>query len=603
MQALMLAAGMGKRLGKYTGNNTKCMVEVAGKKLIDYAIEAVRYAGIKRMILVVGYKGQNLKDYIQRKYANSEMEFIFIENKEYDVSNNIYSFYLAKEYVVQDDTILMESDLIYEKTLIKNLIAVRHKDVAAIAKYKSWMDGTVVTCNKTGYITQFIDKADMNYDMLDEYYKTVNVYKLSRRFSKNIYLPFLEAYMQAYGVNSYYETTLKVVAHLAKTQLYGYEIGDISWYEIDDAQDLDIANAMFSRGKERYNLMMSKFGGYWRYSSMLDFCYLVNPYFPTAEYVKKMQHEFPVLLGAYPSGLNMQNMNAERIFDIDQKYVLVGNGASELINALGETVSGKLAVGVPTFNEYVRCFRHCEIIYIDNSKWDYGINIEAYKSACEKVNMVCIVSPDNPSGAMLTFEEAIDVVKYAKKFNTIVVMDESFIDFAEDNKKYTLLRNDILAENENLVVVKSIGKSYGVAGLRLGVLATANQKLLSDIRENMQIWNVNSFAEYFLQTFNLYAKDYKIACEKIAKERKRMIEEINKLPNVKAYDSQANYIMVWLQNQSSYDFCVDCLENYNILIKDLSSKNYFNGNNYIRVAVKDTHENNQLVKAMRELIK
>lgn len=603
MQALMLAAGMGKRLGKYTGNNTKCMVEVAGKKLIDYAIEAVRYAGIKRMILVVGYKGQNLKDYIQRKYANSEMEFIFIENKEYDVSNNIYSFYLAKEYVVQDDTILMESDLIYEKTLIKNLIAVRHKDVAAIAKYKSWMDGTVVTCNKTGYITQFIDKADMNYDMLDEYYKTVNVYKLSRRFSKNIYLPFLEAYMQAYGVNSYYETTLKVVAHLAKTQLYGYEIGDISWYEIDDAQDLDIANAMFSRGKERYNLMMSKFGGYWRYSSMLDFCYLVNPYFPTAEYVKKMQHEFPVLLGAYPSGLNMQNMNAERIFDIDQKYVLVGNGASELINALGETVSGKLAVGVPTFNEYVRCFRHCEIIYIDNSKWDYGINIEAYKSACEKVNMVCIVSPDNPSGAMLTFEEAIDVVKYAKKFNTIVVMDESFIDFAEDNKKYTLLRNDILAENENLVVVKSIGKSYGVAGLRLGVLATANQKLLSDIRANMQIWNVNSFAEYFLQTFNLYAKDYKIACEKIAKERKRMIEEINKLPNVKAYDSQANYIMVWLQSQSSYDFCVDCLGNYNILIKDLSSKNYFNGNNYIRVAVKDTHENNQLVKAMRELIK
>ena len=603
MQALMLAAGMGKRLGKYTGNNTKCMVEVAGKKLIDYAIEAVRYAGINRMILVVGYKGQNLKDYIQRKYANSEMEFIFIENKEYDVSNNIYSFYLAKEYVVQDDTILMESDLIYEKTLIKNLIAVRHKDVAAIAKYKSWMDGTVVTCNKTGYITQFIDKADMNYDMLDEYYKTVNVYKLSRGFSKNIYLPFLEAYMQAYGVNSYYETTLKVVAHLAKTQLYGYEIGDISWYEIDDVQDLDIANAMFSRGKERYNLMMSKFGGYWRYSSMLDFCYFANPYFPTAEYVKKMQHEFPVLLGAYPSGLNIQNMNAERIFDIDQKYVLVGNGASELINALGETVSGKLAVGVPTFNEYVRCFRHCEIIYIDNSKWDYGINIEAYKSACEKVNMTCIVSPDNPSGAMLTFEEVIDVVKYAKKFNTIVVMDESFIDFAEDNKKYTLLRNDILAENENLVVVKSIGKSYGVAGLRLGVLVTANQKLLSDIRANMQIWNINSFAEYFLQTFNLYAKDYKIACEKIAKERKRMIEEINKLPNVKAYDSQANYIMVWLQNQSSYDFCVDCLENYNILIKDLSSKNYFNGNNYIRVAVKDTHENNQLVKAMRELIK
>lgn len=575
------------------------MVEVAGKKLIDRAIEAVREAGINKMIVVVGYKGQALIDYINSNYGDGKTEFVFIDNKDYATSNNIYSFYMAKDHIVKDDTILMESDLIYDKSLIKNIINVRHKNVAAIAKYKSWMDGTVVTCDKNGYITQFIDKADMNYDYINDYYKTVNVYKLSKEFCKNVYLPFLEAYMKAYGLNSYYETTLKVVAHLARTQLYGFEIGDMPWYEIDDAQDLDIANVMFSKGKQKYDLVISKFGGYWRYDTMLDFCYLVNPYFPTKEFTQKMQREFPILLGAYPSGLNMQNMNAERIFGIEQDYVLVGNGASELINAMGLVTEGTLAVGVPTFNEYVRCFRNCKINYVDNSKWNYGINLDAYKKACDDADLLCVVSPDNPSGAMLTKEQAIELVEYAATKNTRVLLDESFIDFAEPERKYTMLENEILEKHRNLIVVKSIGKSYGVAGLRLGIIATADKDLLKAIRNNMQIWNINSFAEYYLQTYNLYAKDYAAACEKIAKERTRMIKEINKIGDVRAFDSQANYIMIDLKEKSSYDFCVNCLDKYNILIKDLSSKNYFYGKNFIRVAVKDVHENNEFLKAIK----
>ena len=602
MQALMLAAGMGKRLGKYTNNNTKCMVEVAGKKLIDRAIEAVEEAGINKMILVVGYEGQNLIDYIKANYADSQMQFKFIYNKDYATSNNIYSFYLAKDYVVKDDTVLLESDLIYDKSLIRKMMTVKHKNLVAVARYKSWMDGTVVTCDDEGHITQFIDKADMNFELIGDYYKTVNVYKLSKQFCKNVYIPFLEAYMKAYGLNSYYETTLKVVAHLSKTQLNAYEIGDMPWYEIDDAQDLDIANAMFSKGKAKYDLLISKFGGYWRYDSMMDFCYLVNPYFPTKEFTAKMQREFPVLLGAYPSGLNMQNMNAERIFGVDQDNILVGNGASELINALGLVTKGKIAVGVPTFNEYVRCFRNCEIVYVDNSKWNYGLNIQAYKDICNEVDMLCVVTPDNPSGAMLTKEQALDLAEYAAKTNTVLLLDESFADFAEPDKKYTLMDNAILQKYPNLIVVKSIGKSFGVAGLRLGVVASADKKLLSEMRKYMQIWNINSFAEYYLQTYNLFAKDYASACEKIAVERNRMIKEINKMDNIEAYPSQANYIMVNLGDYSSYDFCVEALDKYNILLKDLSSKNYFNGKNFIRVAVKDTKENNAFLKAIKNIL-
>ena len=295
-------------------------------------------------------------------------------------------------------------------------------------------------------------------------------------------------------------------------------------------------------------------------------------------------------------------MNAERIFGVDKEHILVGNGASELINALGETFRGRVAVGVPTFNEYVRCFRNCEIIYIDNSRWDYQFNLDEYKKICEEVDMLCVVSPDNPSGTMLTKEQALELSMYAKEKGTRLLLDESFIDFAESDKKYTLMNEEILTQYDNLIVIKSIGKSYGVAGLRLGVLASSDKQLLSTIRANMQIWNINSFAEYYLQIYNLFAADYDAACEKIANERKRMTDRLNLIKGIRAYESQANYIMIDLGARSSYEFCVECLENHNMLIKDLSSKNFFRGRNFIRVAIKDRRENDIFLKTIEEML-
>ena len=596
MQALMLAAGMGKRLGKFTNNNTKCMVEVAGKKLIDRAIEAVKLAGINKFTLVVGYEGQKLIDYINSKYSNCGIEFSFINNKDYATSNNIYSFYMAKDLVENEDTILLESDLIYDVSLIKKVVEHPAKDVVTVAKYQSWMDGTLVMMDENNNITQFVDKSDMKYEILDQYYKTVNIYKFSKEFCKNIYIPFLEAYMKAYGLNSYYETPLKVIAHVAKTPLVAYEVGDLPWYEIDDEQDLDISEVMFGSGKKKYDNIISKFGGYWRYSKMLDFCYLVNPYFPPKAMLDKIKQEMPVLLTSYPSGLNMQNMNAERIFKVNQENIL--------INALGLTLTGKVAVGLPTFNEYVRCFRNCELVKIDNSQWDYSHNLQYLKEITREVDTLMIVNPDNPSGYTLSKEEIEELLDEANKNSCKIVIDESFIDFANSDKRYSLLSNEILSRFTNLIVVKSISKSYGVPGLRLGILASYDKVLLKKIRDLMQVWNINSFAEYYLQIYNLYEKTYLSSCDKIASERTRMIKELRKIDGIKVYDSEANYVMIDLKKVSSYDFCVKMLNTYNILIKDLSSKNYFNGKNFIRVAIRRKEENDKLIDAMeKEIIK
>lgn len=600
MQALMLAAGMGKRLGKYTGNNTKCMVEVAGKKLIDRAIQAIEEAGIEKFILVIGYKGENLKNYVLDNYKNSKIKFEFINNEQYASSNNIFSFYMAKEYLEQDDTILLESDLIYDSRIIKRVVECQDKDLAVVAKYESWMDGTVVTCDENRNITQFIEKVDMDLRLAESYYKTVNIYKLSKEFSCSTYIPFLEAYMKAYGLNSYYETVLKVISHLSKTSLKAYFVDDLPWYEIDDAQDLDIATVMFSTGEEKYKNIISKFGGYWRYSKMLDFCYLVNPYFPPKRMVEKMQNEFPILLTEYPSGLNIQNMNAERIFGVEDSHILVGNGAAELINALGAYVRGKVAVSLPTFNEYVRCFRNCELIKIDNSKFDYKHNFDYLMDLVEKVDYICIVSPDNPSGDLLTKEQILSLCEKAKKFGTRVVIDESFIDFANKDRRYTLLDNEVLNSNPNLIVIKSISKSFGVPALRLGVLACSDETIIKELRNLMQVWNINSFAEYYLQIYNLFASSYEKACDSIAFERNRFINELSTVKSIKVYPSEANFIMVDLGKTNSYEFCIKMLNKYDILIKDLSSKNYFTGKNFIRVAIRNEKDNDAFIEAIKK---
>lgn len=600
MQALMLAAGMGKRLAKYTKNNTKCMVEVAGEKLIDHAIKAIKKAGIKRFVIVVGYQGENLKKYILDKHEG-ELDFVFINNDVYDTTNNIYSFYLAKDELAKDDTILLESDIIFDENLIKELCGQKEKNVVAVAKYESWMDGTCVTLNDDLTIKKFVEKQHMKIDQLDKYYKTVNVYKFDKDFVMNTYIPFLEAYMKIQGLNSYYETSLKYICQLPGMEFKAFLMENRPWYEIDDAQDLDISNVLFSHGAEKLKLIEKKYGGYWRFPRYIDFCYLVNPYFPPKEMVEKMKNEFPTLLTQYPSGLKTQNMNAERLFGVDENHILVGNGAAELINALGHVLRGKkVAVNLPAFNEYVRCFKECELLEIDNSKIDYQMDCNAIKEYILKADYTVIINPDNPSGCMLDKKEVLDLISFAKEKGKGLIIDESFADFAVPERRYTLFDDELIKNNPQLIVIKSISKSFGVPGLRLGLLASSDTELLADLKQEMQVWNINSFGEYYLQIYQLYAKDYKKACNQIAIEREHLIEELRKLNVKKVYGSEANYVMVDLGKQSSLELTIRLLDKYNLIIKDLSTKNKFEGRNFIRLAVRDRRDNDFLLEVLKK---
>lgn len=603
MQAIILAAGMGKRLGELTKNNTKCMVEVNGVKLIDRVLTFLSHLNLKRIVIVVGYQAQNLVQYVENQYGNLNIEFV--ENPIYDKTNNIYSLALAKDKFKEDDTLLLESDLIFGESMLRKLVDNQQPDLALVAKYEKWMDGTMVTIDEDCNILNFIGKKAFKQEDVDQYYKTVNIYKFSKSYINNQYLPLLEAYCQMKGNNEYYEEVLRVLTMIDKSSLKALPIGDEKWYEIDDIQDLDIAETIFAEGDLKLKKYMKRYGGYWRFPKMLDFCYLVNPYFPTPKMKDELRANFDVLLQEYPSGMFVNSLLAGKYFIIKQEYVCVGNGAAELIKSVMESFKDKkIGVIYPTFEEYPNRLSAENVLkYIpENSEFSYTSDDLKAFFADKKIDLLLLVNPDNPSGNYIPKNDVLSLVKWTAERNIKIIVDESFVDFTDNHKDNSLLNNNLLEANPNMMVMKSISKSYGVPGLRLGVFATSDKAIIAKMKKDVAIWNINSFAEYYMQIFAKYEKDYQEACDKFIEERKLFFNELQQISFLRVIKSQANYFLCEVKNKySSTDLARILLEKADILIKDCSTKSAFGGKNYIRIAIRDRKDNSRLVETLKTL--
>jgi histidinol-phosphate/aromatic aminotransferase/cobyric acid decarboxylase-like protein/choline kinase len=603
MQAIILAAGMGNRLGKWTRNNTKCMLAINGKTLIERALDALDAAGIQECVIVAGYQKENLTAFVGKQYKN--INITYVANDVYNKTNNIYSLYLAKEYLSRDDTILLESDLIFEDSIVKELLAHPEPSLAVVAPWEPWMDGTVVQITADNVITDFISKKYFKFDEKSSYYKTVNIYKFSKEFSANSYIPFLEAYTKVMGRNEYYEQVLRVITTLDRSELKAFVLKNHQWYEIDDAQDKDIAEVLFANSAaEKLTLMSRRYGGYWRFPRMLDFCYLVNPYFPTGQLRHEIKSYFPELLTEYPSGLNTQNLLSAKLFNVDEAYILTGNGAAELIRAMLRLLKGSVGIIYPTFNEYGESLAEGASIvkfYPKNAPEDFSYTAEDLIAWSERCDTLILINPDNPSGAYTKKIDVLRLLAVMQKNNKKLILDESFIDFSDAEDDRSLLCEDILEKYPALIIIKSLSKSYGIPGIRLGILASGDKTMLANIRKNISIWNINSFAEYFLQIIGKYAKDYEAACKSIACERSRFKEALAATKLFTVYPSQSNYFLCRCKSCSAKRLAEQLLEKHNIFIKDLTGKNGIPDESFVRLAIRNKADNDRLIEALGSL--
>lgn len=602
MQSIILAAGLGSRLGELTKECTKCMVKINGITLIERMLRQLDRYGMDRIIIVTGYKGDILKDYVQNLRINTPV--VFVDNSDYRHTNNIYSLWLTREFLEEMDSLVLESDMIFEDRVIEKMLAIDNGCGTFVARPRPWMDGSIVKLDKDNNIVYFVDDEEVKRIDPSYYHKIVSIYKFKKRYVSEKYMTYLNEYVKKNKDNNLYESLLKVIDLDVEKKIPAEILDEEQWYEINDIQDMDIAESMFADGNEKVRKYLQRYGGYWRYPAMRDFCYLVNPYFPNERFMNEMKSNFDVLVREYPSGMAVNSLLAGHFFGVRTENICVGNGTAELIKSLMENISGNIGMVYPTFEEYPHRKKDVEVIpyYVVDKDFDYSVDdIMSYYEG-KDISAIVLVNPDNPSGHFISKKDILRLEDWCRSKGRKLIVDESFIDFVEDDEWHTLFDMEVLLNHPSLIVLKSISKSFGVAGLRLGVIATADTDLIAFMKKDVAIWNINSFAEYYLQIIEKYRDDYYEAMEKFKEVRRRYLDKLSKIKGFKVYPSQANYVMCHIENSVTSTELADILLNrYNVLIKNLASKEGLNKGNYVRLSVKSDEENDYIVNALMEI--
>lgn len=602
MQGIILAAGMGSRLKKLTQKKPKCMVEVSGVTLIERALKQLDKLHLNRIVIVTGYSSDILTNFANG--LDIVTPIVYVNNDIYDQTNNIYSLYLAKDFLESDDTLLLESDLIFEEGILEKIINDKEENLALVDKYESWMDGTCLIVGENDEIESFVPGRKFDFTNSNNYYKTVNIYKFSKDFSRRYYVPFLEAYSKALGYNEYYEEVLRIITILDNPIIKAKKLNGELWYEIDDEADLDIAESFFPKDDyDRLDKIQYRYGGYWRYPKLTDFCCPINSFYPPQKMKDEIVASFNSLVTQYPSGNEVNSLLAGKIYGIDHNMVIVGNGIPELIREIMNQVHGKVGIIQTAFNEYTRRVQGEKIVYTpDSEDFSYTVNDLIRYFSKQKVDSLIISNPDNSSGNFILRDDMEQLVQWCDNNGITIVVDESFIDYAEWS--YSLLEEDVLGKYKKLVVIRSISEPHGMPGIRLGILASADQEIIDNIRQNISIWNVNSIAEFYMQIFEKYKKQYLISLAEIIKERKRFIEQLSLIEGIRVIESQSNHLMVEITNGlTARDVTKMLLNECNILVKDLSVKRMNINHQYIRIAIRSSKENDSFVCCLTNVLK
>lgn len=350
----------------------------------------------------------------------------------------------------------------------------------------------------------------------------------------------------------------------------------------------------------------SRYGGFWVYPEMLDYCYLVNPYFNRSGILDEMGANFRMLVSEYPAGMGVNSKLASECWNVKQEYIIPGNGAAELIKALMENLEGKVGVVRPTFEEYPNRMSDERVITFvpQNETFRYGADDLIEFFGKNHVDSLLLINPDNPSGNFIPMDGISKLATWTKQMGMRFILDESFVDFSVGYEDNTCINNELLEANPHLFVMKSISKSYGVPGLRLGILCSSDTELISKMKKQVSIWNINSFAEFFMQIYPKYREDYKKACDQFIQARNDFEVELKKIPFIKVMPSQANYFFLEvLPPYKPKELCAILLKKYNILASACLAKKGIEPNRYMRIAVRNHGDNIKFIQALKELIK
>ena len=591
MKAVILAAGYGGRMSPLTKEIHKTLLKVNGERIMDLIIKSLINNNIKDIVIVTGYKKEQLKNHLINNF--NDIPFQFIHNEKYATTNNIFSLALAFEQIKFDkDIIMIESDLIYSSDVIEKAINSKFKNLALISPYKIGMDGTVVEVLDNKIIGLYPPHLQgENFNLFDKF-KTLNIYKFSKEFCKNEFKKLLVYYAKSIDDNCYYELILGILIYMQRQEIFCEIVPNEKWVEVDDPNDLIGAEFHFNK-KNRISILEHSFGGYWNYD-IIDFCFIRNMYFPTKSMMAEMKNNLPFLLENYGSKQKVLNEKLSYVLQYNKENLIALNGAAQIYPIISEIIKNQeILIPNPGFGEYERLF-NVEDTYIDNGDVNYNL----IERKVKKNSNIVFVNPNNPTGTMLKTSWILKMIDtYPNKF---FIVDESFIEFSDESSIINYLED---SSRDNVIVIRSMSKTYGLPGVRLGFIYSCNKKLISNIYSKIPIWNLNSLTEFFMEIILKNKRALEKSIEKTKIDRESFINSLNNLEFVeKVYNSGANFILFKTNSKlSNIDVSNYLIQNHLIYIKDVSSKFDSKTNTYFRVAVRNPKENNLLIKILQNI--
>jgi threonine-phosphate decarboxylase len=354
---------------------------------------------------------------------------------------------------------------------------------------------------------------------------------------------------------------------------------------------------------EKYKFISGQYGGYYRHD-FIDHAYLYNLYFPPEDVFTKFKDNIHNLVLNYPVGQDELAGLMGKIIDQPAKRIVVGNGASELIKILSGHISSRLIVPVPSFNEYANAAPSGRVVQFPLEYPSFELDIDKFieKAVSVKADVAVVVSPNNPTSMIIPKNDLVRLAGELESHGCMLVIDESFLDFA-DNPGSSSMEKQI--ENfANLAILKSMSKAYGICGLRIGYLLTANLKFAQKIRQGLHIWNVNGFAEEFLRILPSYTDEFTESCEKVRCDRDSFYKKLCKIKGMKVYKPDANFVFCRLPDpaKSAGEITKKLFIEHNIYIKDCAGKVQAESDRYLRIASRTEIENSRLVEALTAVL-
>ncbi len=344
----------------------------------------------------------------------------------------------------------------------------------------------------------------------------------------------------------------------------------------------------------------------------VDACFLSNPY-ATELFLKYLDQDLirtnklRDVLEFYPP----QNQDVSRFISkaigANQKNIFVGNGAIEIIQAvIHRFVGKKLCIIIPTFSSYYEFVRpDTEVIYYRLTKEDnFILDPETFISFVKEnqVDSIVIINPNNPNGGYSSLEDLNHIIESLKHLENIII-DESFIHFAYENIDLSQISSEeLIKKYSNLIIVKSLSKDFGIAGVRAGYALMSEDKV-SSLLSNGYLWNVSGLADYFFKIYSQsdFIKEYNIVRKKYIMNTLIFLTELNSVQNIKVYPSIANFALIELGDRSSFDFYLDLLVDSGVYVRDCSDKIGLEGQ-FVRIASRTFEENLKIINAIKKVI-